>query len=737
MPLNTASYVDQTSAVNPMSELTVGQEAALASLPQGRINVDASYLKPQAAQAGAVVGVNDATREMYVNGVLFSVDDHQSALDSEKALSGPAKPIPAGFRAITPDEYKGYLNQIDNPSVGRLMSKNFGIGVDNLQRLGGQALRFAGAETMGKAIVDQQDKDLAYNAPYNRQFTDIKTPADAGMWFLANFAQQGPNLIQAIVTGGAGALIGRGLATSALGRLAAANGGSEAGLQRGLMTLAEKTYSGKTLDAVETAAVKEAQGILAKRGAPNAISDIVSVDSLDSLPVTHGAGALLSSGNAAARGAGAARGALVASGANNYATGVADIYGEQKDNGLEGDRLATAALALPYAALETGPEALMARTLMRGGLKGGFGRRVATGAGVGAVLEGGTEAGQEGLLFAGNAAAGGDLDKNWQERLVNSFAAGAAMGGPLGGLGGVYKQKHNVSNPDVPADLLSGGTTASPTGTPGTPGTPGDGSGIPYSGDPLQPLGVPGYTGDPLQQLTTPAYGGDQLTALQTPPYVDNTVPPARPIVGSQPLAPPAYDGSPVQAGPIPYAGGSLQTLQTPPYDDGRMAAPVAAPVAAPIGAQQLTTPAYTGDQVQPLAAAPYTGTQVNAAPTVPYKGDKLRRAKISPPPANSVAPFPPQETVTTAAAFPYADNTSALGAVPSEQVLATINEKTKPAKAAPVPDKYAALDAMGDKQIVIDEEKGTALPASLIAKELRALDKAESILQTFLECKP
>ena len=106
------------------------------------------------------IGYNDATKQMFVNGATFDFDDHQSALDSRSALGNPVQKLPETFRPISANTYAGYIERIQDPSLGRLASKNFGIGVDNLQLLAGYGLQLAGAEDLGKGIVDQQLKDL-------------------------------------------------------------------------------------------------------------------------------------------------------------------------------------------------------------------------------------------------------------------------------------------------------------------------------------------------------------------------------------------------------------------------------------------------------------------------------------------------------------------------------------------------------------------------------------------------
>ena len=145
---------------------------------------------------------------MFVNGFEFDVDDHESALRSKEALRGPLQTLPQNFRPVNSDEFGKYIQRIQDPSIGRLIKKNFGIGVDNLQLLGGRGLQFAGASKAGQKIVDQQIEDLAFTQPYQRLFTDIDSAGGAIEWFVSNLAQQGPNIVESALSAIAGGLAG-------------------------------------------------------------------------------------------------------------------------------------------------------------------------------------------------------------------------------------------------------------------------------------------------------------------------------------------------------------------------------------------------------------------------------------------------------------------------------------------------------------------------------------------------
>jgi hypothetical protein len=386
------------------------------------------------------VGIEESTGTVSVNGFEFNKDDHRSALLSEAELDKPITPLKPGFRPIGADEYKTYLDNIDKPSFSRLAKKNFGIGIDVGQLLAGSALKFAsfGNETineLGDSVVKQQIKDLAFNEPYQRAFTEGATnsPREAGEWFVANAAQMAPLMMEmilaAFVGGGVGAasVLSTGL-TGAGGRFLASRG----------VKLATRAGRKETADIARVAMKKQAAG----QGL-----DEVEEKALKSV----------------AR----AGGALVGGAAASYGVAIGDIYGEMEESGTS-DRLLAALLAVPYAALEIMPATLAATTAFKAagsgalGLKtGGKTFRAAKGAVAGGAIEGGTEVGQDILALYG----AGKLDPNdpaVQDQLINAFAAGAGVGAPIGGISAAYgknaeekpaidttEDKANILNPEV------------------------------------------------------------------------------------------------------------------------------------------------------------------------------------------------------------------------------------------------------------------------------------------------
>jgi hypothetical protein len=384
-----------------------------------------------------VVAYSPSNKTLFVNGAQFAADDDALALQTETLLSRPGVGMPQGgdWVQLDPSAYGQYLNTIKNPGLGKLAKKNFGIGLDNMQMLAGRGLQFLGAEETGQRIVDAQvgtdtmRGDLQKSSPYIREFSDVKDANTAIDWLVATIAQQGPNILESIATAAAGFAVG-----TATGGPLAGGGAALAGLagketfKQSVLAAIKKKAAGEVLDAVETKLLREAAGIA---------------------------------------------GATIFTTAQNYATGVADIYGEQRDQGQD-NRLSALASAVPYAALESLPEfVLAARLFGTGGIAKQTGRalkdiqgetmlgtaalrggellkRAGKGFVVGGTAEGATELGQESLLIANTGQDFGD--PNVQKRLMESFAAGFGTGGVLGAAanlrrGPLTKEPTNLLNP--------------------------------------------------------------------------------------------------------------------------------------------------------------------------------------------------------------------------------------------------------------------------------------------------
>jgi hypothetical protein len=482
------------------------------------------FTMPKLAPPPPDIGINEGTGELFVQGRSFAADDAATALQAEEMLNQPGTgQLPAGYTPLDAEAYRQYTNSIRNPSIPRLARKNFGRGVDVTQLLVGRGLQLAGAEEFGGNIVAAQEADLAKTAPFERQFTDIQSGDDAVEWFVANLAQQGPNLIESVLTAGIGAAVGS--ATGPAGTV----GGAIAGL------------AGKSAfkDQIKLAAAKRAA--LGREAWSQSIN-AAKQKSVAKEVLTPAETQLLKDDKVLRQAAGIA-GAVTASFAQNIGTGAADIYGELRESGATADdttaRLTALAGSLPYAALETLPEYLLigrvlsgagaparmapGTSLTRRGLE--YGRRFGVGFAAGGVAEGTTEAGQEGLLLG---LSGKDFTSPESvDRLINSFAAGFAIGGPLGGAANLRsKEEVNLLNPGQST------TPAIPSNAPaGTQGelfeTAGAVAPVPGLQTPDESMYIPGASGPysiltptDIPPATRPASGGQQelFPGLPLPP---------------------------------------------------------------------------------------------------------------------------------------------------------------------------------------------------------------------------
>lgn len=467
--MNVGEEPNPYAPFNPTSDIGMGglgPSAADMAVMGDTLSKQSQFTMP-AMQQPPSIAFSPTSREFFVQGNVFRADDASAALRSEGLLSGPGTGLPQGGDWVPLDAqaYGQYLQSIREPSLGRLASKSFGIGVDQLQMLAGRGLQLAGAEELGGRIVEQQEADLARTAPFQRQFTDIESGRGAVEWFVANFAQQGPNLIESVATAGLGFLAG----TAAGGPLAGA-GGAIAGLlgkaafKEAVIAAARKKAAGEALNVAEDKLLREAAGIA---------------------------------------------GAVAATYSTSLATGAADIYGELREQGADADdvdaRLKALAGSIPYATMDILPEFLLASRLFGGGwgraaLPAGatrpqqaveYGKRFGIGFGVGGTLEGTTEAGQEALLLGIS-----DQDLSSPEgvnRLINSFAAGFGIGGPLGGAANLRsRQPENLLNPAKPSEQTPGRELIAPPSDqpPGAGPAAGPGTAVAPFFTPVTPMGA-------------------------------------------------------------------------------------------------------------------------------------------------------------------------------------------------------------------------------------------------------
>ena len=476
------------------------------------------------------IGYSPSRKEFFVQGTTFSSDDAQSLVQAEGLLGGPSTGLPTGgdWMPLDPQSYGQLVQNVRNPSLGTLAARNFGRGVDVTQMLAGRALQLAGAEETGGRIVGQQMEDLRKTTPYERQFTDIESGRGAVEWLVANFAQQGPNMIESIATAGLGFLAGTAASGTPVGGAAAAFSSllGKAAWKEGVKSALSKQAKGEALNVAEQKLLREAAGIA---------------------------------------------GAVAASYGQNLATGAADIYGELREQGADAEdtnaRLTALAGSVPYALFETLPEFLLAGRVFKGvGAPARMGvgvspsrrglellKRGATGFAIGGTAEGATELGQEALLLQLSDQDFGSPEN--VNRLINSFAAGFGVGGPIGAVANLRgRQPANLLNPAQSPDPAPG---AAPTGgalatiPPTQP--PGPGTGVAPYFTPVTPMGgAPGAAAP--AQLGGPA-------ALGLPGPVPPVTPMGGPVImaGMGPNAVAYQDQMLRQQGNVPPGGPGTQ----------------------------------------------------------------------------------------------------------------------------------------------------------------------------------
>ena len=470
------------------------------------------FTMPEMKQPPAQAYYSPSGKQFFVQGVTFASDDAQQLLESQKLFGGRAINPPTGGDWVPLDSqsYGQLVQNVRSPSLGTLAARNFGRGVDQMQMLAGRGLQLAGAEETGGRIVAQQEADLAKTAPYERQFTDIESGRGAVEWLAANFAQQGPNMIESIATAGLGFLAGTAASGNPIGGAAAAF----------------SSLLGKSAwkESVKAALSKQAKGELLKEAEEKLLREAAGIG-----------------------------GAVAASYAQNLATGAADIYGEKREQGAGAEdtnaRLTALAGSVPYALFETLPEFLLTARVLRGvGAPAPMGvgisptrrglellRRGAVGGAIGGAAEGTTELAQEAqLLFQTDQDFGSPENVN---RLINSFAAGFGIGGPAGALANlkrtpIIKDPTNLLNQAQNPNPAPGsglvpvegtGFTGFPRGgyTPAPPGT----GMVPYS-TPVSPMGAAPGAGAPLQ------LGGPAAPAtLQLPAPTQPLTPMGGPVI--------------------------------------------------------------------------------------------------------------------------------------------------------------------------------------------------------------
>ncbi|MCA3129458.1 MAG: hypothetical protein IOD10_21405, partial [Rhodocyclaceae bacterium] len=443
------------------------------------------------------------------------------------------------------------------------LGKGFQTGLEGMKELNWSAVaalgQIFGSETVqkwGLENAEAANQRAQETLPRIARIEDIGGARDFVDWTLGTLGQLAPFALESAATAIAGAVVG-----GAMAGPAGAGAGALAGAGR-------------------SGAVKEAIKAAAKGTATPAQQQ-------------------------AARQAMARLGSQVGVVASGYKTGFGDVYNETVEGGDPSPGLAAIAAA-PYAALDALPEMVLVNQISKlFGREGaqevarGLIQRVGIGAVKQALLEGGTEGGQEALLILARRAVQPGYDPTGEEtksRLMNAVAAGAVGGGTIGGAaaafdtGGPAAAQPGAAVPpggtvppggDVAIDTLEAQPAAPARGIPAPPGS--------ATVSPLMPSGEA-----QLQPTPTAPAAGQVAPAVP----IDAAVPPVD--------AAPPMEQPPVTAG-IPAA---------PVAPTSRVAPPVADPVAAPVAdvATVAAPPAVAGIPQSADAAALLGDDDFNAA---------------------------------------------------------------------------------------------------------------------------
>jgi len=397
------------------------------------------------APTGPNVLFDPQQNKVFVNGSLFDLDDADAAVKSREFLDKPRQAAPAGsWQQITPDEYGRYIKSITDPTLKRRFAENWSTGIAQLRSLFGAGAVLVGADEYGLGVMERAEEDIRKNSPFTGEFTDVGFGADADLgpveWFVGVLGTQGPMLLETIAAGAIGFVAGSATAGPGLGSI----GGTIAGI----------TGKAAFKKAVKEAA--EEYATIKARDGKAAAKAFLKTDK----------------GKTLKRASGIA-GAVTLGYANNFGIASSDVYSELLESGIDpsdfGAKMTALSAGVPYALLDTIPEFVVGAKIfgnIRRGSKGNRLRRGATGAGVGGALEGVTEAGQEAIVMGATSAYTGREYEGDETlaRLINSFAAGFAIGAPIGGVANLKKATE--------ADLLQGTPPEDTDASPAEPGMP-------------------------------------------------------------------------------------------------------------------------------------------------------------------------------------------------------------------------------------------------------------------------
>ncbi len=400
---------------------------------------------PQQAQPRGTQGplYSGSKNAYFIGGREISARDEAGLLEAATTadFSVPYEAPAGDWAQVDTGQFGSMIQKIADPDLMTRMGKSFESGLASSGELLGATARFAGLEEPGKALMDASQRRQQELSPYSVGFTDIgKDPTvDVVDWIASTIGQLGPSIIETLAATAIGAAAGASVGGPAAP--ASATAGAIAGFFgkdaiKDALKAAVVTYEKQAL---KTAGKEAAEGV-ARQAAIKAAPKAEVVAALRATP--EGVAALKT-----LRYAGAFTGGLIANVGSSYLTGIGDVTAEQLSSGLSPDqlnRMGIAAAAVPYAALESLPEATLfgriaseafgkTKNLAKTKTWVDRARSIIAKGGQQAALEGATEVGQEGFVLAANPLT------NWNDpeianRIINSFAAGALMGGALGGV---------------------------------------------------------------------------------------------------------------------------------------------------------------------------------------------------------------------------------------------------------------------------------------------------------------
>jgi len=397
--------------------------------------------QPAATQAptSSAILYNPASKEFAVAGQRIASDDATKLLQSESLIGQTAPPgtdLGPGWEPVTTESYQRIIEGIKNPSFGAMVGRGFEIGKQNLKTLYGSALQSVTGGEYGGGMVKSAETELAKLQPYQRDVAEGIT-AD---WFATTLGQQGPMLLESVITALAGA---------AAGSAAAPGAGTVLGGLAGV--LGRKAAKQKIIDAATKYNTAKAAGI-----AVNSTEELRQATKV-------------------LKNAGAVAGAVAGSALGNQVIAAGDIYSEG------GTPAESWLYGVPYAALDTLVDfAIVSRALGggRAALPSGatlgqrateYGvKRFGAGLAVGGLAEGATETGQEAIVLQ---ATEQEMDSPEAiNRFLNSFAAGFAVGGLMGGAANLRsrpdtKEETNLLDNPPPQELLALPPPATPSPT--------------------------------------------------------------------------------------------------------------------------------------------------------------------------------------------------------------------------------------------------------------------------------